>query len=97
MPAPTNVDTPNIPNNSPSWNEFPSDVLLEVTSYLRDDRYALLRLTRVCSYWRRVLVECPLNWNQISTKYPPKMFKLWLQRSRDVPIDVEICHLPPGL
>ena len=95
--APTNVnipDVPNIPDNSFPWNELPSDMLLEITSYLCDDRYTLLSLTRVCSYWRRVLIECPLNWTHISTKYPPKLFKLWLQRSRDVPLDAEICHLP---
>jgi len=97
MSAPTNIGIPNIPENSSSWNEFPSDTLLEVVSYLRDDRHTLLGLTRVCSYWRRVLIECPLNWTQISTRYPLKLVKLWLERSRNVPVDAEICHLPPGL
>ena len=97
MSAPADVGIPHAPDNSSSWNEFPSDTLLEVVSYLRDDRYALLRLTRVCSYWRRVIIECPLNWTQISTKYPPKLVKLWLQRSRNVPVDAEIFHVPPGL
>jgi len=97
MSAPTNVEIPHVPDNSSSWNEFPSDTLLEVVSYLRDDRYTLLGLTRVCSYWRRVVIECPLNWTQISTTYPQKLVKLWLQRSRNVPVDAEIFHVPPGL
>jgi hypothetical protein len=79
------------------WAEVPSDVLLEVASYLRDDRYALLRLTHVCHYWRQVLIDRPLNWTQISTKYPPKLFKLLFQRSKGVPIDAEISRLPPEL
>lgn len=91
------VATRNVTDNSFSWDEFPADTLLEVASYLRDDRYALFNLTRVCDYWRRVLIECPLNWTQISTKYPPRLFKMWLQRSGDVPIDAEICDVPPGM
>lgn len=87
----------NTTNDSFPWNEFPADTLLEVAAYLRDDRCALLNLTRVCGHWRRVLVECPLNWTQISTKYPPKLFKMWLQRSGDVPIDAEICDIPLGM
>jgi hypothetical protein len=99
LPAsnPTNRATQNTTNHSFSWDEFPADTLLEVASYLRDDRYALLNLTRVCGYWRRVLTECPLNWTRISTRYPPKLFKMWLQRSGDVPIDAEICDIPLGM
>lgn len=91
VPTKSNVQT------SPSWGDIPSDVLLEVASYLRNDRYALLSLTRICTYWREVLVECPLNWTQLSTKYPRKAFKLWLRRSKNVPIDAEIWDLPPEL
>ncbi|KAF9648195.1 hypothetical protein BDM02DRAFT_3115857 [Thelephora ganbajun] len=97
MSAPAHVSVLYTPDSSLSWDSIPSDMLLEVASYMRDDRYALLSLTRVCSYWRQVLVECPLNWTQISTKYPTKLLKLWLQRSKSVPIDAEICHLPPEL
>ena len=98
MPVPTKkIDTPNVLNDSFSWDGLPSDVLLEVASYLRDDRHALLSLSLICSYWRRVLVECPLNWTKLSTKQHPKMFKLWLQRSRGVPVDAEIFHFPNEL
>jgi hypothetical protein len=97
MLVPANVVAPRTLNNSSSWGGIPSDVLLDIASYLRDDRYALFVLTRVCAYWREVLIECPLNWTQVSTEYPRKIFKLWLQRSKNVPIDVEICTLPPQL
>ena len=97
MSAPTDVGIPTVPDSSSSWNELPSDLLLEVASYVRDDQCTLFCLTHVCDYWRRVLIECPLNWTQISTKYPLKLFKLWLQRSGNVPIDAEISHLPPQL
>ena len=93
----TVADTPDVPDDTFSWDSFPSDVLLEVVSYVRDDRYALLGLTHVCNYWRQVLIECPLNWTHISTKYPPKLFRLWLQRSKGVPVDATICHLSPEL
>lgn len=97
MPVPANVDAPNVPKNLMYWGDIPSDVLLEIASYLREDRDALLALTRVCAYWRGVLVECPLNWTQISTKFPRKIFKLWLQRSKNVPVDAEISDLTPDL
>jgi hypothetical protein len=97
MSLPTDVNAPDIPDSSFSWDTIPADVLLEITSYLRDDRYVLRNLTRVCNYWRQVLVDCPLNWTQISTKYPPKLFRLWLQRSKSAPVDAEICHLSPEL
>lgn len=94
---PTNVIVPTLPKRPSSWNDFPSDMLLEVASYLLDDRLALLNLTHLCSYWRRVVIECPLNWTYVSSKYPLKLFSLWLQRSKDVPINADICSLPPGL
>lgn len=97
MTVPANVNVPNTPKNSSPWGDIPPDVLLEIASYICDDRYALLHLTCVCPHWRTVLVECPLNWTQISTKYPRKLFKLWLQRSQNVPIDAEICDLLPEL
>lgn len=88
---------PDIPDNAFSRNLLPSDVLLEVASYLRDDRHTLLILTHICNYWRRVLIECPLNWTYVSTKYPPRLFRLWLQRSKGVPVDAEICRYFPIL
>jgi len=97
MSPPTGVDVPNIPDYSLSWDLLPSDILLEVAPYLRDDRLAILGLTHVCKHWRQVLIECPLNWTQISTKYPPKLLKLWLQRSEGLPVDANICHLTPEL
>lgn len=91
------MDIPIVVAKSSPWEDIPSDILLEVVLYLRDDRYAMLSLTGVCTYWRQVLVECPLNWTQVSTKCPPRLFKLWLQRSKNVPVDAEICNLPPEL
>jgi len=91
------IGTPKIVKNASPWNDIPSDVLLEIVSYLRDNRYAVLSLILVCTYWRQVLVECPLNWTQISSLYPPRVFKSWIQRSKNVPIDADICSLPPGL
>ena len=95
--APVTIDAPKIVKNASPWNDIPSDVLLEIVSYLRDNRYAVLSLILVCTYWRQVLVECPLNWTQISSLYPTRVFKSWIQRSKNVPIDVEICSFPPGL
>ena len=97
MPVQANVVVPTPSKNLSSWGDIPSDMLLEIASYLRDDRHALLSLTDVCTYWCQVLVECPLNWTQISTEYPRDLFKLWLQRSKNVPIDAEISSLPIGL
>lgn len=96
-PVPAIVHVPVILKNSSSWGDIASDVLLEIATYLRDDRYALLPLTQVCAYWREVLVECPLNWTQISTKYPRGIFQLWLRRSKSAPIDAEIHDLHPKL
>lgn len=94
MSVPADVDVPVVQLKTASWGDIPPDMLLEIASYLRDDRYALLSLTHICTHWRGVLVECPLNWTQVSTQYPRKIFELWLQRSQNVPIDAEISRLP---
>lgn len=95
--AQVTINAPKIVKNTSPWGDIPSDVLLEIVSYLRDNRYAVLNLILVCTYWRQVLVECPLNWTQISSLYPLRAFKSWIQRSKNVPIDAEICSFPPGM
>ncbi|KAF9781856.1 hypothetical protein BJ322DRAFT_1213148 [Thelephora terrestris] len=96
-PARAKPCVPKVVKKLLSWGNMPSDLLLEVAVYLRDDRYAMLSITGVCTYWRRVFIECPLNWTQVSTKCPLRLFKVWLQRSKNVPVDAEICNLPNGL
>jgi len=62
MSAPTDVGIPNIPDNSFSWNELPSDLLLEVAYYLRDS----LQLLASCAY--RMPSQLDLNLDQVSSR-----------------------------
>ena len=51
----------------------------------------LIKLTRVCSYWRRIIVGTPTFWNRIH--FPARdeqLLELHLRRAQSTPLDVSV-------
>ncbi|KAH0586239.1 hypothetical protein H2248_007491 [Termitomyces sp. 'cryptogamus'] len=67
------------------FEKLPVELLSEVFRYaLFDDTAALIRVLRVCSYWRNVAWTTPALWDTLilTPKFPVRKLSLWLNRSK---------------
>jgi hypothetical protein len=78
-------------------NRVPNDVLADVFQELvNEDRYQpgekpfQLILGQICCRWRGLVLNLPLLWTQlrISMRVHPQFVRLFLRRSKDVPLDI---------
>ncbi|KAG6849938.1 hypothetical protein H0H93_003467 [Arthromyces matolae] len=66
-------------------DKLPVEILSEVFRFaLLDDPGSLVRLLRVCSYWRNVAKSTPALWESLvlTSNAPRRKFLLWLQQSK---------------
>ncbi|KAI6125707.1 hypothetical protein EV401DRAFT_1936883, partial [Pisolithus croceorrhizus] len=64
--------------------KLPTEILAEIFVTLVDaDPCQAVRLSHVCSHWRRVIVGTPVFWRTLvlSNRHPVRKTKIWLERS----------------
>ncbi|KAL4269330.1 hypothetical protein AB1N83_001896 [Pleurotus pulmonarius] len=82
-------------NTQLSVSRLPPEILLIVFDNLRFARHRntsysrLLPATQVCRLWRRVALESPNLWGNISVSMPKRIIELLLDRSGSAPLYVE--------
>lgn len=64
--------------------KLPTEILVEILTILVDaDPCQTVRLSHVCSHWRRIIVGTPIFWRTLvlSNRHPVRKTKTWLERS----------------
>ncbi|KAG8685994.1 hypothetical protein FRC09_014426, partial [Ceratobasidium sp. 395] len=69
-------------------------IIFEILSTGRTEPYASLICSHVCAHWRRIIVNSPSFWSYIDTSRGEGLTRLWLSRSKQVPIDVRLWEDP---
>ncbi|KLO14123.1 hypothetical protein SCHPADRAFT_329178 [Schizopora paradoxa] len=54
------------------------------------DHLALLKISAVCQHWRWTALNTPSLWTHIRSRFPPDLLNLFLKRSMEAPLNVEI-------
>ena len=74
-------------------NQLPPEILSKVLEHRTRER-DLVSATQVCRYWRSTLISVPYFWNHFQFRpyphYYPDRTLMYLERSKSVPIDVDI-------
>jgi len=94
---PTSPDYPSIPTTVAQINRLPPEMLVAIFAHLsklkRDSISHFVRdlvsVTHVCVSWRQVAINAPELWTEI-TMMGPEMVKVFLERSRAVPLNVDL-------
>ncbi|KAG6868975.1 hypothetical protein C0993_006497 [Termitomyces sp. T159_Od127] len=69
------------------FEKLPVELLGEVFRYaLSDDPGTLIRVLRVCSYWRNVAWTTPALWDTLilTARFPVRKLSLWLNQSKGI-------------
>jgi len=92
------LGSPSVPTTVAQINQLPPEMLVAIfvhlskqerdsTSYFVRD---LISVTHVCVSWRQVAINAPELWTEI-TMANPEVVKVFLERSRAVPLNVDLC------
>ncbi|QRV90087.1 F-box-like protein [Ceratobasidium sp. AG-Ba] len=77
---------------------LPADILVIIVGHLGTDPvehvYAPLICSHVCTHWRRNIIDSPLLWSYIDVSRGAALTRLWLGRSKTVPLDVRLWDSP---
>ncbi|KAG8792823.1 hypothetical protein FRC12_004766 [Ceratobasidium sp. 428] len=69
-------------------------IVLQILSTSRTESYAPLICSHVCAHWRQAIIEVPSLWSYVDTSRGEGLTRLWLSRSRQMPIDVRFWENP---
>ena len=86
-----------VPSRDPPVHRIPTELLLIILQLVtaprkRNDLYTLLRLTHVCRFWRRSLIQCTRAWTTIfATRMDRRGFvEMCLERSHPLPLEATV-------
>ncbi|KAG8792819.1 hypothetical protein FRC12_004762 [Ceratobasidium sp. 428] len=93
------------PSSTPAYRIFQSSglqtipaeilvIIFEILSNSRTEPYASFICSHVCAHWRRIIINSPSLWSYIDTSRGEGLTRLWLSRSKQVPIDVRLWEDP---
>ncbi|KDQ16784.1 hypothetical protein BOTBODRAFT_144507 [Botryobasidium botryosum FD-172 SS1] len=77
-------------------HRLPDEILSSIFLFSNCSDYAqhvrdVLKLSSVCRHWREVALECPRLWTRLQPlPWTERFFDLFLERSKQAPLDVEL-------